>query len=242
MASRIQFSLLPNQCPSIPGWDFAAIYEAARQVGGDFYDFVVTPRGPDWLGLVIADVTGKGVPAAIFMALSRTIIRTESRQILQPSELLQRVNQSILEDNRSTLFMTAFYAVLNIASGEMIFTNGGHDYPIWKSGDDCQMVEAPGLVIGAFRNIQLTDYRLAMKPDDVLVLYTDGITEARNEAGEFFNEARLVDLVSHLDDMCAQEIADAILKAVRDFVGERAQSDDFTLLVIKRQPDRSARG
>lgn len=232
---QIQLSLLPDRCPQVAGWEFAAIYQAARQVGGDFYDFMVTPRGSDWLGLVIADVTGKGVPAAIFMALSRTIIRAESRQTPQPSEVLQRVNQSILEDNRSQLFMTAFYAVLNVVTGELIFTNGGHEYPIWKSADGSRLVEAPGFIIGAFRNIRLTDHRIEMKPGDVLVLYTDGITEARNDAGEFFNEARLTDLVLHLGHLRANEIVDAILAAVQNFAGNHPQSDDFTLVVIKRQ-------
>ncbi|MCL4879636.1 MAG: SpoIIE family protein phosphatase [Anaerolineae bacterium] len=234
---QIQLGLLPTSFPDIPGWEFAATYEAARQVGGDLYDFFHIPDQPHRLGIVIADVTGKGVPAAMFMALSRTIIRAESRTGDPPTEVLQRSNRLIVDDNRSNLFMTAFYATLDTLTGQLVCANAGHDYPLWLHTQPgrCEFVKTQGLMLGAFKSITLTQQQLNLAPGDCLVLYTDGVTEAMNQRGQFFGEERLKAVVEAGSSATANELLTAIMDAVRQFIGDYAQSDDLTLFIIKRQ-------
>ena len=149
---RIQQSLLPQKCPVFPGWEFAAIYRSAREVGGDFYDFILPPEDPERLHIVIADVTGKGVPAALFMATSRAAMRAESVSTLRPSEALGKVNRLVTLDTRSPLFLGAFYATLETKTGRLTFANGGHEWPLWlhKESGEVSYLEARGLVLGCF--------------------------------------------------------------------------------------------
>lgn len=234
LGEEIQQSLLPPEAPQIPGWEFGIYYRAARRVGGDFYDFVHFPQHPEWLGLVIADVTGKGVPAAIYMALCRAIVRASARSIFSPKQVLQEANEAILEDSNVKLFTTLLYGVLNTKTGEVIFSNAGHDYPIYSSGAEYNFLEVNGFVLGAFHNIRLDEKAVMLHADDTLVLYTDGITEARNTAGEFFGDETLLKIVKSMSGCHASEVAETIISTVADFAGDRMQSDDYTLVVIKR--------
>ncbi|MCP4516289.1 MAG: SpoIIE family protein phosphatase, partial [Delftia sp.] len=163
---QIQLSLLPEACPVIPGWEFAAVYQAARQVGGDLYDFFTLPDQPLQLGMVIADVTGKGVPAALFMAFGRTVIRMESRTGRNPAAVLEQVNRLILQDGRSRLFLTAFYATLDTHSGRLLYANGGHNWPLWlqSATGECQKLKSRSFLLGAFEDIELEERQIDVAP------------------------------------------------------------------------------
>ncbi len=235
IGQKIQLSLLPESCPDIPGWHFAASYQAARQVGGDFYDFIADSHHPDLLHLVIADVTGKGVPAAMFMAVCRTIIRTEAQNGRSPADLLMRTNQQLRHETRSLPFLTAFFGTLNLKTGQLIYAIGGHDRPYWvqaRSGGVPQLT-GHGMLLGAFPAIHLEEYQITLAPGDNLILYTDGVTEARCE-DELFDEDRLEAVIAGHATASASEMADAILQAVNQFIGSQPQSDDLTLVIIQR--------
>jgi serine phosphatase RsbU (regulator of sigma subunit) len=233
---RIQLSLLPASSPNPPGWEFAAIYRAARQVGGDFYDFIELPEAPGTIGLIIGDVTGKGVPAALLMASTRAVLRASSAGAPAPSVVLERTNRHILRDGRAGLFVTALYATLELTAGRLLFASGGHDAPLWVDGSArrSRLLTTRSSILGAFSEIDLEDRRIELRPGDLLVLYTDGVTEARDARGRLFGERRLRAVVTAYADGSAQAIADAVLNAVTDFAGEVPWSDDLTLLVVKR--------
>lgn len=234
---QIQLSLLPDRCPDIPGWEITAVYRAARQIGGDLYDFILPPDDPQTLNLVIADVTGKGVPAALFMAFSRTIIRAEAAHGLGPAATLMRANQFIYRDVYSQLFLTAFYASLDTQTGRMVFANGGHDWPLLlrASTHEIRVLKTPGLILGAFPEVSLEEAEITVAPGDALIFYTDGVTEARNADDQFFGEERLeAVLAAHRGDG-AEVLLQSVVTAVAQFVGSTPQSDDLTLVVVKRQ-------
>lgn len=236
-ARQIQLSLLPETCPRPAGWDIAARYQAARQVGGDLYDFVEFPDAPAMLGLLIADVSGKGMPAALFMAHSRAIIHAVARRQLGPAETLREANRQIGQGNQEMLFISAFYAVLDTLSGALTFANAGHNRPIWWQARTKQSAEitTPGIVLGIADPAPFQQRQITLAAGDKLILYTDGITEAFNGAGEGFGEARLHALVAGSADLSAQATADAILDAVQSFCAGAVQADDFTLVVIASQ-------
>ena len=232
----IQLSLLPKTLPTAPGWEFAAHYQAARQVGGDLYDFIQSPSNPHHLNLVIADVTGKGVPAALFMASVRSVIRAISLNDRPPAETLRRTNRFIVQDGGSQLFTSAFYATLHTDTGQLIFANAGHEWPLWwqHQTGTVMPLRVPGLLLGTFAEIQPVQGEAAITPGDVLVFFTDGITEAHNAAKAFFDDERLYETLAKHAHLGAQEILDAIVTAVSAFTGSTPQSDDLTLVVVKR--------
>lgn len=233
---EIQLSLLPKACPTIPGWQFAAVYEAARTVGGDFYDFCDLQGPPARLGVVIADVADKGVPAALFMALSRTIIRSVAFTGRGPASTLMRANQLILADSQADLFLSAVYLVLETGAGRISYCNAGHNRPLLfcaASGVLSELTQR-GIILGAFEEITLRDDCLDLGPGDVLVLYTDGVTDALNADGEELGEQRLLDVIEASARGSAQEIVWAITGALAGFIGDTEQADDVTCVVIKR--------
>jgi serine phosphatase RsbU (regulator of sigma subunit) len=234
---QIQLSFLPQACPDLPHWEFAALYRPAWQVGGDLYDFFDLPDEPQRLGMVIADVTGKGVPAALFMAFSRTIIRLESMRAPNPAAALVRANRFIAQDNAPSLFLTAFYATLDIHSGHLAFASGGHSRPLWlqAASGEVQELVANGIVLGAFEDIELEECDIEVAPGDVLVFFTDGVTEAADAAGQLFGEERLQAVVAAQPHAGAQQVLEAVVAAVEAFSGEIPQADDLTLFVVKRQ-------
>jgi serine phosphatase RsbU (regulator of sigma subunit) len=241
IARQIQLSLLPEDCPIVPGWEFAAAYQPARVVGGDLYDFLELPGEPRQLGLVIADVTDKGVPAALFMAFSRTIVRTEamSSRNRNPAAALSRANRSIVRDiqSDSRLFLSAFYATLDTVSGRLAYANGGHIWPLWlrSASGEVQTLAARGIILGVFSDIELEEREIEVSPGDLLVFYTDGVTEARGADGQMFDEERLRAAVASNPEASAQQVLQAIVEAVEAFVGDIPQADDLTLFVIKRR-------
>jgi serine phosphatase RsbU (regulator of sigma subunit) len=233
---KIQLSLLPERLPSLRGWEFAVEYQAARQVGGDFYDFFEAPGETPRLGMVIADVTDKGVPAALMMAHSRAIIRAESMSGRNPAQVLERTNQLLVQENRSSLYLTAFYATLDIEQGELVYANGGHNPTFWlqaQSGE-CRELLSRSFLLGAFPGIRLEERRIEIARGDVLLFYTDGVTEAQNIDSKLFGEENLQAILQTHRHAGAAQIARAITDAVQSFRGPAQQSDDFTFFVIKR--------
>jgi len=237
VAREIQLSLLPKHLPSVPDWEFASFYEAARQVGGDFYDFFDLPGEHRQLGVVVADVAGKGVPAALLMALSRTVIRARAMGGESPSAVLAQANELIGADSDSGLFLTAFYAALDTESGRMVYARAGHNPPlrVRAEGSDVQELKAQGTVLGVFDEIDLEERAIDVAPGDLLVLYTDGVTEAMDEQNRLFGEARLRELLAANHGASAAQVLQSVVDAVREHAGQVAQSDDLTLLVVKRR-------
>jgi sigma-B regulation protein RsbU (phosphoserine phosphatase) len=236
LGRQIQLSMLPKTVPDIRGWDMAAVYEPARVVGGDFYDYFELPGGPERLGMVIADVADKGVPAALFMALSRTIIRTVAFSGRGPAAALTRANQLILNDSQSDLFLSACYAILEVDTGRILLANAGHNRPLWyhASSNSVQEVKSRGIILGCFAPIQIDERRVTLAPGDAMLFYTDGVTEAMSPNQTMFSTQRLVEVFRSHAAEPAQAIANAIVKAYTDFAGGTEQSDDVTFFVVKR--------
>ncbi len=239
LSRQIQLSLLPESCPTLPGWEFAAIYQAARQIGGDLYDFFDLPGESHRLGLVIADVTGKGVPAALFMAFSRTIIRTESMSGRNPAAVLEQANRIIVQDNRAKLLLSAFYATLDLGTGRLVYANAGHHWPLLQrfASGEIKELKVRGIILGAFDDIALEEREIEVSPGDNVIFFTDGVIEAMDAGRRMFGEERLHEVVTAHSTSSANQILRAVVDAVKDFVGDVPLSDDFTLFVVKRQKE-----
>ena len=233
---KIQESLLPLKPPEVDGMDFATAYLPARQVSGDFFDFIDLPGEPERIGVVIADVVDKGVPAALFMALSRTMIRTLSLGGRGPASVLSKANEFILRDSRASLFLSAVYVELDIQSGRVCYANAGHNRPLWLKKDTgrCQELSEAGSMLAFMDYQSYEEQELWMETGDILVMYTDGLTEAMNSQGDFFEEERLIQVIEKIGIVSAQAMLDGILQALEDFSGEAPRSDDLTLIVVRR--------
>ncbi|MEM7335543.1 MAG: SpoIIE family protein phosphatase [Chloroflexota bacterium] len=234
---EIQLSLLPKVNPQRAGWQFATVYRAARQVGGDYYDFIESPSDPNLLTMTVSDVTGKGVPAAIFMASMRSVMRTLCIDERSPADILKLTNQSVVRDTGSALFLSSVAAQLNFGTNELTMANAGHEWPLWvkASRDDVETLVVPGVILGAFDEIQPVEKKFKIEPGDFLLFFTDGVTEARNQTGEFFGDDRLLETAVLAKYKNAADIAIAIETAVDQFTQGTPQSDDMTLVVIKRE-------
>jgi sigma-B regulation protein RsbU (phosphoserine phosphatase) len=232
LAREIQHSIVPHAFPQIPGFSCAARYRPARQVGGDFYDVIYLDEGR--LGLVMADVSDKGMAAALFMALTRSLIRAEAKRMAPPRETLLRVNQLLLEISQANLFVTVFYGVLDPAGG-LCYARAGHDYPLLfrSSRDECQLLGGFGMVLGLMDDISLEEVCVDLEAGDLLTLYTDGITDAHSPAGEFFGVERLRETVRATGEPSAQGLCDLVFEQVGQFQAGAAQYDDMALLVVK---------
>lgn len=236
---QIQLSMLPDTCPMLEGWDFASDYQAASQVGGDFYDFFPLPGEPGRWGLAIADVSDKGVPAALFMALSRTTIRNVALRGRSPAEVLTWANRFIQEDSQADMFLTAFYAELDSRYESLVYANAGHNPPFFWQASTGRFSElsARGIALGVLEDIQMEERVTIFEPGDVLIMYTDGITEATNTNMEEFGTERLraaaAALLQATPAATSNEIVTAIKTAVNDFTGSLLPQDDMTLFVIK---------
>jgi serine phosphatase RsbU (regulator of sigma subunit)/putative methionine-R-sulfoxide reductase with GAF domain len=236
VARRIQESFLPERCPALAGWQIAAMWRSARQVGGDFYDFIPLRDESGRLGIAIADVTDKGVPAALYMALCRTLLRAVAIGGRSASEALIRTNDLILSDARSEFFVTIFYLVLEAASGQIGYANAGHNPPlvIRAASRAPEYLSRHGMALGVAPDITLVEQSMSIDAGDALVLYTDGVTEALNEVGEEFGVDRLAHCAVGWLHGTADEIVSAINDALRAHVGDEPPFDDITLVVVKR--------
>lgn len=233
IAHNIQQSLLPEKTPDFDDFDIAAINIPAWQVGGDFFDFITVSSRK--LGLVIADVSGKGVPAALFMALSRAFIRATAVRDEEPLSPMQHTNSLLLEDADSGMFVTVFYAILDIPSRTISYVNAGHNPPILfhRKAESLEILEAEGIALGVVDEIEFEVKSTSMDDGDVLILYTDGITEAFNPEKDEYGEERLIQIVTENSQRTAAEIIEKVKEDVDSFAGEEPQSDDFTIMVVK---------
>lgn len=234
VAHNIQASLIPQGNPQIPGCDVAGYWQAARQVSGDFYDFIPLPNG-NW-GIVIADVADKGVPAALFMALSRTILRTVAFNRQQPDEVLVRVNEILGNDTQSDLFVTIFYAIWNPRTETLVYANAGHNPPVLiRDGQKMQLLQGQGMALGVLPEVEIERKSMRLRDGDVLLFYTDGVTEAINEDYDEFGLERLYYIANSAQKQGVQGIVEAIKEGILAHAGDTPQFDDITLVVLKRQ-------
>ncbi len=237
MAGRIQAEILPARAPQLRGWDIAARLVPALETSGDFYDFIRLSNNN--LGVVIADVSDKGMGAALFMALSNTLIRTYATQYSTlPSFALGMANERILLDTRSGMFVTAFYGVLEPDTGRMRYVNAGHNPPYLYSTQKKKTVDwlrSTGMALGVMEDATWGQKVVKFFPGDVLLLYTDGITDAQDKTGRYYGERRLQDVVRSMRDCSANAILDTLLKDLQRFTGGMPQQDDITLVVVCRQ-------
>jgi len=234
IAKEIQDNFLPESPPAILGIELAAATLPAMEIGGDLYDFIPV-KGNRW-GIAIADVSGKGVSAALFMALSRTLIRITGSAEADPSVVLQQANRLIFEDGRSSMFITVFYGVLDPEKMTFTYGNAGHNLPLLVRGDPPEIRILEGgrcIALGVVPEIKIAPGELALQYGDLIVMYTDGVTEAFNPWDEEFGEARLADFIRSHRDAPVQEIIDDIIAELRTFFGNAPQSDDITLVVIR---------
>lgn len=237
IAGQIQASFLPNQFPNIPGWQLAVTLEPAGGLSGDFFDLIQLSRGR--LGLVIADVADKGLGAALYMALCRTLIRTYAFEYQsRPDLVLSEANERILQDARANLFITCFYGVLDPAEGTLVYCNAGHNPPILATNDKLNKLFAlarTGMPIGIEPDATWERRTLAFNPGDKLILYTDGITEAQNINGDFFDEELLLECILKQQNGTAFDLQETIMSEVRQFSAGIPQSDDITLMILEKE-------
>ena len=231
MAREIQESLLPRRMPQLYGYDVAARWRSAREVAGDFYDLF--QLSDDSFGAVIADVSDKGAPAALFMASARSMIRSHAFAGLTAIDTLARTNDLILDDTENGMFVTVCYSIFD-ASGHVTSVIAGHNPPLIYRRDQHRVGFLPrgGRAIGWFPNNPLRNVDIQLRPGDVIVCYTDGLTEAENRAGEYFGEERLARAVLESADLSAEGIIDHIEQAVDAFTGDMPAFDDLTLCVV----------
>ncbi len=259
LAGKIQASFLPDELPRLKGWQLAVTLLPARETSGDFFDLI--PLSGNKLGLLIADVTDKGVGAALYMALSRTLIRTYAVEFdadPQPDVVLFAANGRLLQDARANLFVTAFYGILDLETGTLVYANAGHNPPyLLRARDETGAGDSPGpeeagsapeaagarpiealkptgMPIGIDEETVWGQETIQLRPGDALILYTDGIPDAQNCQGEFFKEDHLLEVIAGSQGQQANEIQDYILEQVQNFVGDAPQFDDITLMILSR--------
>lgn len=239
MAGRIQASFLPSELPPIPGWQLAVALIPARQAAGDFYDVIPLPNGR--LALIVADVADKGMGAALVMALSRTLLRTYALEYHnRPDFVMRVVNRRILQDTDAGLFVTVFYGVLDPMTGELTYCNAGHPPPFLlrdaaRADDSVQALTRTGMALGVMQGVSWKRQQVEIEAGDLLAIYTDGITEAENDAGEFFRREGLEKVLRQYFGRPTDEVQAEVLAVMQSFAGDLAQRDDVTFMVLQRE-------
>ena len=233
VAHQMQQSILPTSFPESAGCQVFGSMEPAREVGGDFFDIINLENG--CIGLAIGDVSDKGVPAALFMMSSRTLLKGAAIGDPAPAKVLSEVNQLLEQDNEAVLFVTMFYAVFDPASGELVYANGGHNPPliVHADGRSTLLPLTDGIALGVMPNLDYEQSTVALSPGDSLVLYTDGVTEAMNSDDEEFGLERLRQVFTAARSNDARADNQAVFAAVQAFAGERPQFDDITCLTLR---------
>ena len=239
VAGEIQQAILPRIFPPFPEYeqqmDLAALMTPAKDVGGDFYDFFRVGDGR--IGVVMADVSGKGIPAAIFMAVSRTLIRAIGTQDVSAEECIRRANELLCMESANNMFVTVFYGIYDVAAGRLSYCNGGHNAPcvVHADGSTEMMKVTPNFIVGAMDGMTYKGGETTLAKGDTLVLYTDGVTEAVDESFGEYGDDRMTATLGRLAGKSCRETIDGLLQSVRQFAGEAEQSDDITILALKRQ-------
>ena len=235
MAYEIQADLLPHETPQIPGWEFAARWCPAREVSGDYYDFIPGDEGQ--VGMVIADVSDKGMPAAIFMTLTRSIVRASMSRISLPADGIARANRLICADAATSgMFVTLFYALLDSEAGEITYVNAGHNPPLLYRAGQEQLLELTrtGMAMGVMDDEVYEQRTVRLDPGDFIVLYTDGVTDAMNAQEQEFGGQRLQRVILDRRRAPATDIVAALEQAIGDFAVSTSPFDDVTMVVVKR--------
>ena len=234
VASKIQQAILPASFPEGKGFEVYGNMAPARNVGGDFFDVIILENGR--LGLAVADVSDKGVPAALFMMSSRTLLKGAAIGMGDPGAVLGEVNELLNENNETFMFVTVLYAVFDTETGALTYANGGHSNPllVHPNGSSEELPLTGGIALGVMPGLQYAEDNVAMGPGDTLILYTDGVSEAMNTQEEEFGVDRLRQIFIDHPPTSAREANEAILQGVHDFAGEQPQSDDVTCLVLRR--------
>ena len=237
LAGEVQASFLPSKIPDIPGWQMSVSLISARETSGDFFDAIPLPDGR--VGLLIADVVDKGVGAALFMALSSTLLRTYAMEYpTQPEFVFNAVNERILQDTNAKQFVTVFYGILDPATGTLVYGNAGHCPPFLVNvhkADGAQALTRTGVPLGIFEDRKWEQQVIQTSPGDVLVLYTDGISEAQNADDAFYGSDRLLDSIQTKLGGTAKEIKETIIKDVYGFIENKTLIDDIGLIVAIRE-------
>ena len=235
LASRIQADMLPSISPTFPEreeFDLYASMKPAREVGGDFYDFFLIDD--DHLGLVMADVSGKGVPAALFLIVAKILLQNFTLSGRSPAKVLEAVNRRVCANNREEMFVTVWLGVLELTTGKLTAANAGHEYPVLKTptGRFELLRDRHGFVVGGMEDVSYQEYEVQMDPDAKLFLYTDGLPEAKNAAGTPFGADRMLAALNGAEDEGPEAILDAVSEAVSRHIGDAPQFDDLTMLCL----------
>jgi serine phosphatase RsbU (regulator of sigma subunit)/putative methionine-R-sulfoxide reductase with GAF domain len=233
LARQIQQTFIPSVLPTHENWQIAARWRTARQVGGDFYDVIELPNNK--LGVFIADVADKGMPAALFMALTRTLVRAAVVETSSPAEAFRRVNDSLLPDTQQGMFITAVYGVLDLNTGTFTYVNAGHNPPFWvKTDGSLEKLTRTSIALGVMEQPVIEERSVTIALGDTLLLYTDGLTEAFSPDGDLFGEVRLLDVMSSLAADAAQEVIRSIEECLNDFIDPLPLADDLTMMAIRK--------
>ncbi len=233
VARDMQLSVLPRSFPSTDHYKTHGLMIPAKEVGGDFYDFFTLDE--DRIGVAIGDVSGKGIPAALFMMACRTLLRSRALEGGTPDECLRYVNDLLSEDNENCMFVTLFYGVLDTRSGAFHYCNGGHNPPrlVHRDGEVVQMPTTRDVALGVLPGHAFNHDTLQIQADDTLFLYTDGVTEAEGPGSEEFGEERLDSLLARIDQADCEGVNTLVLDQVREFAGDNPQSDDITCVAVR---------
>ena len=238
MARQVQASLLLDELPEIPGFSVAVYWQAAREMAGDFYDII--PLGNGRFALVMADVSDKGAPAALYMAMAHSLIRDNCRRISSPAEMLHFVNAAIMERDSSDMFVTVFYGVLDSNSNQLIYANAGHDPPLLhRQGEAIACLMPTGPLIGVLQDMTLSETTIEINPGDRILTYTDGVTDALNEHSEEYGRKRLTKMLQTVATDTAEIGLEQILHDLNSFIDDTAQYDDITMLMLVADLDSS---
>ena len=236
MANQIQAGVLPSDFPAFPDrseFDIYASMDPAKEVGGDFYDFFLIDD--DHLCMLIADVSGKGVPASLFMMVNKTILKNTALLGRTPGEILTRTNSLVCEDNKMEMFVTVWLGILEISTGRLVAANAGHEYPVlMRSGEAFTLYkDKHGFVLGGMEGIKYKEYSLTLSPGDKLFLYTDGVPEATNSEQQLFGTDRMLEALNEEKDASPEKLLKNVRAAVDGFVREAEQFDDLTMLCLE---------
>jgi sigma-B regulation protein RsbU (phosphoserine phosphatase) len=233
LASRIQLDLLPKQAPSIPGYDIAGRTIPAQMVGGDYYDFI--PIDETRMACCLGDVSGKGLPASLLMANLQATLRAQSSVINSAKECVSRSNRMLHQSTSDEKFATLFYGILNSQTHELSFCNAGHDPPFLVSASgESRRLKTGGIVLSMMESFPFAEETTPLSSGDLLVLYSDGLTESMNADGGMFGEEKIAELLETWKDKSAVEIIENMISAVKEHAGATPQSDDLTMVVIKK--------
>ena len=236
VAQRIQQASLPEEVPELEGWEISPYYKPAREVGGDFYDFFELPNGR--LGIVVGDATGKGVPAALVMASTRSMLRAVAQTSNSPGEVLRRVNDPLVTDIPANMFVTCFYTILDPKSASLSYANAGHDLPYLHRNGDAEELRATGMPLGLMPGMGYEEKEIVLEAGDSALFYSDGLVEAHDPKGEMFGFPRLRALIA--DHGEERSLGDFLMEELYSFVEEGwDQEDDITLLTLRRSASLS---